>query len=150
MNQLFDARMMILKGKYQKKEELLFHLSTQLFEHGYISDAQKYYEEILNREAISTTYIGNAIAIPHARSPHVLQSIVGFCQLEQEIQWDQFPDSCVKLVFLFVVSDHDIEQYLSMLSQISTRLMDDTFVQSLKEVGHSKQVFELLNNQKLP
>ncbi len=150
MNQLFDARMMILKGKYQKKEDLLSHFANQLFEHGYISDAQKYYQEILDRETISTTYIGNAIAIPHARSPHVLQSIVGFCQLEEEIQWDQFPDSCVKLVFLFVVSDHDIEQYLSMLSQISTRLMDDAFVQALKDVGHREQVFELLNNQILP
>ena len=54
---------------------------------GYISDVQPLKTDVLKREDIGETGIGNMIAIPHGKSTSVKKSAISICKLDREIKW---------------------------------------------------------------
>ncbi len=58
------------------KEAAIEEMAEMLDEHGILADKATYVRAVLDREAHSTTGIGNNIAIPHGKSESVTKSAI--------------------------------------------------------------------------
>lgn len=83
------------------REEAIIKLGQRMIENGFIT--QEIVDSIKEREAISSTDIGNLVAIPHTILNHERPSIIGVGILEKTL-WDK---ERVQLIFMIYFNNED-------------------------------------------
>jgi len=118
--QLFKPELFkIVTSRPGSKEALLKMLTSDLEAKGYVD--QNYYQEVLKREAISSTALSYGIAIPHAIENSIKESFIFICILKKEMLWD---DKKVNLVFLFGIKNNDLVQ-MRLFNHVLTNYLDN-------------------------
>lgn len=84
------------------REEAIAQVGQRMMERGLIT--QDILTSISEREEISSTDIGNLVAIPHTIMNHPLPSIIGVGILEKTILWDK---ERVQLIFMIYFNNED-------------------------------------------
>lgn len=96
---------------------------------------------LLAREALSSTGIGDGIAIPHARSPivlHVSRPAITLCFLERPVEFgalDGRPVTCM----LTLVSP-TVRAHLQLLSRVAFALRDPEFREAIARQGSRDEI----------
>lgn len=114
------------------KEEALLELSELLKKSGIISDKDKFLVDINKRESTGITGIGNGIAIPHAESDSIKETVLAIGKTKTPIKWDSLDDLPVSFIILFAVSDNDktgLKGYL--IKKVAAMLGDDEVCEKL-------------------
>ncbi len=125
------------------KEEALAKLTDLLFESGALSDKDAFLKDVLEREAVSTTGIGNGIAIPHGKSANVKETTVAIGRLENEVEWESVDDKPVKLIVLLAVNEEDkTGVHVKLLSGMARKLAAE---QTCKRLLDAKDADEIIN-----
>jgi len=128
------------------KKEVIERMAKTLYENGYISNLEKFINDVLDREGHMTTGIGNSLAIPHGKSDAVIESTVAVASLEHPVDWDSLDNQPVVLVFLLAIKNQDKgEEHLRLLAELSAKLMDDDFVESIKQAKGIEALYETLS-----
>lgn len=107
-----------------------------------LNDKQEYKEAILAREELSTTAVGEGIAIPHAKTKAVKKACLAAGITKEGIDYEAFDGSLSNLFFMIAAPDGANNTHLEVLSRLSTILMDADFKNSLID---SKSVDEFLS-----
>jgi len=127
------------------QDDALEQLSKVLEKNGNVSDAEDFYKDVLHRESLTTTGIGNNIAIPHGKSKAVTDTTMLFAKNKTPLEWNSLDGSKVNIIFLMAVSPDAIgNAHLKMLAKLSGRLMDDEFVANIKKAKTTEEVLELI------
>ena len=114
-----------------------------LFESGALSDKDAFLKDVLDREAVSTTGIGNGIAIPHGKSANVKETTVAIGRLENEVEWESVDDKPVKLIVLLAVNEEDkTGVHVKLLSGMARKLAAE---QTCKRLLDAKDADEIIN-----
>lgn len=97
---------------------------------------------LLAREALSSTGIGDGIAIPHVRNPIVLNvphSIIALFFLEKPVDFGALDNKPVHCLFTLV--SPTVRTHLHLLSRLAFALKDTDFRQKLVEQADADTVF---------
>ncbi|MGL4336968.1 MAG: PTS sugar transporter subunit IIA [Turicibacter sp.] len=137
--QLFDVKYMDLELITTEKLSTIKHLASLLTDR--VSDVDGYIKDVFTREAMSTTGIGDGVAIPHAKSAHVLVPTVVVGKSVQGIEWESLDELPVHLVFMIAVPENAGNDHLKILQKLAVGLMDDDFREELLTVT-DKSVME--------
>ena len=89
----------------KNKQDTLSEMSKRMVSLGFFHQAT--IDKIMEREKISSTDIGNLIAIPHAIIENDQKSVIGIGILEKPITWDK---EKVQIVFLTGLNANDAEK----------------------------------------
>lgn len=102
---LFDPELMFLNMEFSTKEDVLFFASRKMEEKGYVTSL--FAQSVKEREDVTSTAIGNYVALPHGAQVHVNQSKVSIITLKNPVYWDK--DEMVDVIFLlaFKLSTHE-------------------------------------------
>lgn len=131
------------------KEDAIYQLSLILERNGDITDASDFTKDVLERESLTTTGIGNNIAIPHGKSAHVKDSTMIFAKNKTPLEWNSLDGSKVDIIFLMAVSTTDQgKDHLKMLAELSGRLMDDDFVAAIKKENEPKKILQIFSEKR--
>lgn len=141
-NKLFDIKYMDLDLETNEKIETIGYLA-QLAKDRLI-DVNKYIEDVKKREAISTTGIGDGVAIPHAKSKWVKVPTVIVGKSKRGIEWESLDDEKVKMVFLIAVPDGEGNEHLKILQILAVSLMDDEFREEIEKTTDKLVIEKLL------
>jgi PTS system fructose-specific IIA component len=134
--------------KATTKQEAINQLASLLAKNGKLKDKQVYEAAVLAREADSTTGVGNGIAIPHGKSIAVNETCLAIGRCETPIEWESLDDQPVHLIFLLAVTENDQnEVHLRILAQLAELLIDETFVENLKNAKTTEELLALLTNR---
>lgn len=142
---LFKAKYMDLDIKTTSKVETIKYLASLISEN--INDTDEYIKAVMDREAMSTTGIGDGIAIPHGKSKAVTVPTVAFGRTERGIEWESLDDEPANLIFLIAVPDGAGDEHLQILKKLAISLMDEDFKEKLVNACTAEQVEELLGDQ---
>lgn len=145
MSKLFDIKYMDLDLNTSEKFETIKHLANLIEER--LIDVNKYVEDVKARESISTTGIGDGVAIPHAKSPWVKEPTVVVGKSLKGIEWESLDDEPVNLVFLIAVPEDGGNEHLKILQVLAGSLMDDEFKEEILNAENEKVIEDLLNNK---
>lgn len=124
------------------KDEVLKELATVLLQNNYITDINGFMEDIYAREAEGQTGIGNYIAIPHGKSPHVEKIGVAIGVTKNEIPWETLDGKGVKGIILFAVGDDNegAQEHLKLLSLFARKLGNDEVIERLIQAKDTDEV----------
>jgi lichenan operon transcriptional antiterminator len=98
------------------KKEAIQIISARLESTGYVGSG--YADEVLAREEISSTEIGNYCAIPHAINSKVKKQVIGVMILNKPILWDK---QKVQIIFMIALDENckisfrEVFEYISNL-----------------------------------
>ncbi|GBG94074.1 fructose-specific PTS system IIA component [Ligilactobacillus salitolerans] len=131
------------------KEDAIFKMSQVLEKNGDICDAKKFYQDVLYRESLTTTGIGNNIAIPHGKSDTVMQPSLIFAKSKRPLQWNSLDGQPVEIIFLMAVGTADSgKEHLRMLAHLSGNLMNDDFVKQIKDANKTQDILDVFDEFK--
>lgn len=111
---LFTPELFFTKIKFESKEKVLDFLTSQMVDKGYIDNDIK--KSILDREKLSSTAIGNLVAIPHALQVVEVPSCVCIGILDKPIVWDQ--NKKVQLVMVLSISKNISYRFTDMFGTL--------------------------------
>lgn len=127
------------------KETIIDFILKEAKNNQLIFETEDLKKAVLAREEEISTSIGFDIAMPHGKSDAVLQPFVAFLRTKEDIHWDEASDETVRLVFLIAVpSENTDNMHLKFISQISRKLLDDEFRETLLSEDDRNKVYELL------
>lgn len=126
------------------KEEAIKVLIEELDKNNYLSDKEKFYSDVLEREATFPTYIGHEIGLPHSQSTGVIKPCVTIGRFKSDIVWTEEKENA-NLVFLIAVPKESQDNlHLKILSKLARLLMHEDFRDNIKNL-EEKKLLELLN-----
>lgn len=130
---IIDLNTVITHIKAANKDEALKTMADRLMAEGYLTDTDKFLQDVYKREQEGCTGIGNYIAIPHGKSAAVKKIGVAIATVDEEISWETLDGQGVKVIVLFAVgdSDTDAQTHLKLLSLFARKLGRDEVVSAL-------------------
>jgi PTS system nitrogen regulatory IIA component len=138
----------VLEGRNKREvlEEIITHASL-LCQH---IERDQLSEVVWKRENMMTTAIGAGLALPHVRihgfgEPIIL---VGVCKNEVE-DYKSINDEMVRMMVFIAASDEEQDNYLKLLSSISSKLKDPEVIEEIIACkGNAKKILRILKRKK--
>ena len=115
-----------LNASVNSKSEAIDKLVDLQVKGGNISDAVAYKNGIFAREKMSTTAIGDGIAIPHAKSEAVKRPGLAAMTVPGGVDYEAMDGKPSNLLFM-IAAPNDGDVHLEVLSRLMTMLMDEDF-----------------------
>ena len=134
-----------LSGK--KKKTILRELVQVISRCKGIADTETLYEALLERERISSTGIGNGIAIPHCMTPMADSTHIAFGRKSDGVKFDSVDNQPVMMFFLLVGPDNDPNLHLQVLSKLARYLHDPSFCETLLGADSPEEVIEAVKSR---
>ncbi len=139
--------LIFLDEELDEKESIIDFILNKAYEKRIISEVNKLRQAVIERENEISTAIGFDIAMPHGKSATVLQPFIAFLRTAEEFHWSEENKEKVRLIFLIAVpSENTNNMHLKFISQVSKKLLDDSFRESLLIEEDNNKVYELLKS----
>ena len=106
-----------------KRTTALHDIARLLEGHPDVANFAGFYEELLARDRLDTTSLGNGIALPHARTEHVKKIVVAVGRCDAGIPFDD-KGEIVKLFFVLGTPKSKPGDYLAVVSALCKLLRD--------------------------
>lgn len=145
---LLKPNLMILDLKADSKEAAINEMIDKYVAEGVVTDRAKYLKEILDREAESTTGIGDGIAMPHAKTDAVNQAAVLFAKSSQGVDFNALDGQPVHLFFMIAAPEGANNAHLQALAKLSSLLINPDLVAKLKKAESADDVIKLFEEGK--
>lgn len=128
------------------QEEALLKLAGLLEATGVLTDKAEFLADVRKRELVSSTGIGNGVAIPHGKSTSVKETGLAIGRVKNGLDWETFDDIPVRLVVLLAVSDKDkSSNHVRLLSQMARKLASEAVCQKLHEANSADEIVQILS-----
>jgi mannitol/fructose-specific phosphotransferase system IIA component (Ntr-type) len=145
LSQLLDPSRIVLHIQSAKRTTALNEIARLLENHPEVSNFQGFYNELLARERLDATCLGNEIALPHARTEHVQKIVLAVGRSDGGVHFENC-NQTVKLMFVLGTPKSNPTDYLMVVSALCKILKDaanrtalmaaqtpESFVQALKD-----------------
>lgn len=143
MKDILIKDVMIMDLKAQTKEAAIDEMIASLKENNRISDVETFKEGILTRESLSSTGLGDGIAMPHAKNKAVNKATVLFAKSNTGIDYNSLDGQPAFLFFMIAAPEGANDVHLDALANLSRLLIRPDFVASLKNAATADEVQEL-------
>ena len=147
ITELLDLKSIALNVQMNSKQETIDCLIDLMDASGCITDKGLYKEGVLAREALSTTGIGEGIAIPHAQNAVVKKAGLAAITIKDGVDYDSLDEQPVYLCFMIAAPIDGANIHLQALAKLSSLLMDEDFRQSLIHASTVQQFIELIDQE---
>lgn len=145
MNNLLTHDLIILDSDAKTKAEILDSMIEKIAGTGRISDKNEFKKEILEREKISPTALGEGIAIPHAKTKAVKVPSIVFARSKDFIDFESGDeDALCNLFFMIAAPENAKNSHIEMLTQISSLLLDDVVKDKLVKAKENIDILNIL------
>lgn len=145
ITELLDIKSIDLNPQVSNKEEAIDHLVDLLDQSGKLKDRQVYKESVLNREAQSTTGIGDGVAIPHGQSEGVLKAGLSAMVIKEGLDFKSLDGNPTYLFFMIGAPKDSGGAHLQALAQLSTLLMEEDFRNALIHASSKEEFLQLID-----
>ena len=116
-----------------------------LVDHAYVTDFEAFKEGILAREALTSTGLGDGIAMPHSKNAAVKEATVLFAKSNKGVDYESLDGQPTDLFFMIAAPEGANDTHLAALAELSQYLMKDGFADKLRQVTSPDQVIELFD-----
>ena len=142
---LLRKDVMLLDLQATEKKAVIEEMIQSLVEHGYVTDFETFKEGILAREALTSTGLGDGIAMPDSKNTAVKEATVLFAKSNKGVDYESLDGQPTDLFFMIAAPEGANDTHLAALAELSQYLMKDGFADKLRQVTSPDQVIELFD-----
>lgn len=128
------------------KEQAIRFAGEQLVKGGYVQP--EYVQAMLDREKLTSTYLGESIAVPHGTieaKDRVLRTGIVFCQYPDGVRFGDEEDDIARLVIGIAARNNE---HIQVITSLTNALDDDAVIARLSQTTDVQKVLELLAGAK--
>jgi PTS system nitrogen regulatory IIA component len=107
-------------------------------------DETDVFNNLLSRERLGSTGIGQGIAIPHCRLENSNQVIGALLTLEEKIPFDAIDNEPVDMLFVLLVPKEATSEHLDLLSQLAEKFNDAELCKKLRACKDSEELYKTI------
>jgi fructose-specific phosphotransferase system IIA component len=133
--------------KAQNRDQAIAELAGILHRSGKIKNTAALIEALLEREGLGSTGIGHGVAIPHARSKEIAQTVIAIGRAEKPVEFDAIDGKPTRLFFLLVAPEGGDNEHLFTLAKIARLIKDPKVREKLLSVDTPQAMLDLLKEQ---
>ncbi|MGH9362680.1 MAG: PTS sugar transporter subunit IIA, partial [Thermoanaerobaculia bacterium] len=127
-----DVRLGVLLGpgslldlKAASKEDLLWALAEAVARDRGLPDAQEIYQAAVERESLVNTYVGDGVAVPHARLPNFDGFAIAIARNPEGYPYGVETSEPVRIVILLAGNDALQSEHVRLLGAIAAAVRDE-------------------------
>ncbi len=127
----------------QTKEEAIRFAGQKLVEKGYVKPT--YVEAMLERERLTSTYLGESIAVPHGTieaKDDVINTGIVFCQYPAGVQFGEEEQDKAKIVIGIAARNNE---HLDVIAKLTNALDDEKIIAKLATTNNILEVLAILS-----
>ncbi|HGA1533784.1 TPA: fructose-specific PTS transporter subunit EIIC [Streptococcus suis] len=136
---------MLLDLQATSKEAVIDEMIASLVDKGYVTDFDVFKTGIMNREAQTTTGLGDGIAMPHAKNAAVKEATVFFAKSNKGIDYASLDGQPTDLFFMIAAPEGANDTHLAALAELSKYLMKPGFADKLRGVSSPEEVISVFD-----
>ncbi|HEL1640298.1 TPA: fructose-specific PTS transporter subunit EIIC [Streptococcus suis] len=136
---------MLLDLQATSKEAVIDEMIASLVEKGYVTDFEVFKTGIMNREAQTTTGLGDGIAMPHAKNAAVKEATVLFAKSNKGVDYASLDGQPTDLFFMIAAPEGANDTHLAALAELSKYLMKLGFADRLRAVTNPEEVIAVFD-----
>ncbi len=142
---LLRKDVMLLDLQATEKTAVIEEMIHSLVDHGYVTDFETFKEGILAREALTSTGLGEGIAMPHSKNSAVKEATVLFAKSNKGVDYESLDGQPTDLFFMIAAPEGANDTHLAALAELSQYLMKDGFADKLRKVSSPDEVIALFD-----
>jgi PTS system fructose-specific IIA component len=135
LTELFHEQNILLDVVAAGKENLLGAILRDLDDKGRIKDLEHALGDVIERENVMSTGIGNGVAIPHAYTDGVDRLVAGFFRTKEPVDFAALDGQDVDLYFIILGPKASRRDHIKVLAKISRLLNHGEFRKELREAA---------------
>ena len=127
----------------QNKEEAIRFVGQKLVDNGYVEPV--YIEAMLERERLTSTYLGESIAVPHGTieaKDSVINTGIVFCQYPAGVKFGEEEDDKAKIVIGIAARNNE---HLDVIAKLTNALDDPNIIAKLSNTTRFDEVLAILS-----
>ncbi|HEM6121680.1 TPA: PTS sugar transporter subunit IIA [Streptococcus suis] len=136
---------MLLDLQATSKEAVIDEMIASLVEKGYVTDFEVFKTGIMNREAQTTTGLGDGIAMPHAKNAAVKEATVLFAKSNNGVDYASLDGQPTDLFFMIAAPEGANDTHLAALAELSKYLMKAGFADRLRAATNPEEVIAVFD-----
>lgn len=129
------------------KEEMLKEMALLVKDK--VSDFDKFYEALLDRESAGSTAMENGLCIPHTRNSYVKEFCIAVGTKEEGIECNSIDGKKSTVFFLIISNDKTKLEHLDALVKISRVVNDEIATMVLSSTKSKEGFIELIKKLEL-
>ena len=140
ISRLISEDLILMDLKADTRDAALAEMADAAYAANIISDREQVLKKLLEREKLSTTGVGEGLALPHLRRPSarlVREPRIIIAVSKKGIEYDSFDGNPV-YVLLMILSDNEAV-HLRILSKISRLLRDRESAEHIRNFSEKEQ-----------
>ena len=142
--ELFSRKATAINVKAANKAQVIDKLVDLQVTHGNITDKAAYKKAIYAREEEFSTYVGNGIVVPHAKTDVVTRPSLALVRLASPILYNEDDDDKSDL-FVMIAAPMNGSLHVDILARMMTLLADDDFVEKLRKAASEEELLALID-----
>jgi len=131
----------------QEKNAVLEEMAEWLVANYPGLEKQRVLDVLLERERISTTAIGEGVAIPHGKLPGVERVLGVFARSPRGVDFASLDGGLTHLFFVLIAPENAAADHLKALARISRLLKDEAFRRRLMAGQTSQELFTTIADE---
>lgn len=130
---LLTSQRTLCRASCTSKKRTLEVLAELIAEGSANIDASELFQQLIGRERLGSTGIGDGIAIPHCRFKTEGATIGALMTIENPIDFDSVDNKPVDIIFAMLVPEDAEDAHLQALATLAERLQNPDYVKALRE-----------------
>ncbi|HEM5228672.1 TPA: PTS sugar transporter subunit IIA [Streptococcus suis] len=136
---------MLLDLQATSKEAVIDEMIASLVDKGYVTEFDVFKTGIMNREAQTTTGLGDGIAMPHAKNAAVKEATVLFAKSNKGVDYASLDGQPTDLFFMIAAPEGANDTHLAALAELSKYLMKAGFADRLRAATNPEEVIAVFD-----
>ncbi|PSX01040.1 PTS fructose transporter subunit IIABC [Photobacterium angustum] len=145
---LINESLINLNLKAKTKDGVFNEMAEILAAQGRVVDKKQFIADVKAREELGNTGFEEGIAIPHAKSAAVAQPAVAIGVSRTGIEYGAEDGKPSQLFFMIASPDNGDNHHIEVLAELSSKLIEDGFVEKFLAAKTEKEALALLLEEK--
>lgn len=144
---LLKEKNVFLEIKAREKAEVLAEMVEALKNSGEISYGKAILKEIMKREGLGSTGLEKGIAVPHALTDDIQESLLALAVVKEGINFDAVDHKPTYILLLLLGNRKNPGHQLKILAHVCRLVKETHLVERLKKVKSSREVCEVFEEE---
>ena len=137
---VLNKNVMLFDLQATDKEGVINEMVQSLVDNGVVTDFDNFKTGIMNREAQTSTGLGDGIAMPHSKNEAVKEATVLFAKSNKGVDYASLDGQPTDLFFMIAAPEGANDTHLAALAELSKYLMKPGFADKLRQASTPDQV----------
>ena len=142
---LLSPQSIFLDTEITSKKKLLELIANIVADRTQLSESA-IYNNLLNRERLGSTGLGQGFAVPHARLENLDQTMGFFFRLKDAVNFESPDNQPVDLVFTIIIPEQATEEHLIILSSLAGIFSRPEICEAIRSAASKEEIAQIIES----